>query len=77
MSVTTTNGASLECASLERVCHFKESVSIESISYSSEETSHSRFGAFHFLGLFLLVGGAVVVGYLCMHNRKKVSLLVG
>ena len=32
------------------------------------------FGAWHFLTIFILIGVAVVVAYLCLHNRKKVRV---
>ena len=38
------------------------------------EDGGSSFGAWHFLTIFILLGVAVVVGYLCVHNRKKVGV---
>ena len=42
-----------------------------------KSSSKSRsYGPFHFLTLFLVVGGVIVVAYVCMHNRKKVCVHV-
>ena len=41
-----------------------------------EPTGSSSFGALHFLTIFILIGAAVVIGYLCLHNRKKVRVLI-
>ena len=37
-------------------------------------TSGFSFGAWHFLTIFIVIGVAVVIGYLCLHNRKKVIM---
>ena len=39
----------------------------------SESTATSNFGAVHFLVIFIIIGAIVVTGYLCVHNKKKVS----
>ena len=39
-----------------------------------ESSSSVSFGAVHFLMIFIIVGAAVVTGYLCLLNKKKVSV---
>ena len=39
----------------------------------SESRATSNFGAVHFLVIFIIIGAIMVTGYLCLHNKKKVS----
>ena len=39
----------------------------------SESRTTSNFGAVHFLVIFIIIGAILVTGYLCLHNKKKVS----
>ena len=57
------------------LCYLKSMLLfILSDEYTSDDEleSSSSFGAWHFLTIFVVLGVAVVVGYLCVHNRKKV-----
>ena len=45
----------------------------DDVEYDRPQSS-SSFGALHFLSIFLVLGVLVVIGYFCMHNRKKVSI---
>ena len=46
------------------------------IGVNQEPVESSNFGAVHFLVIFVIIGAFVVTGYLCLHNKKKVSAII-